>query len=220
MIDPEKAKGHVVFDCDGTLISSFEGVLACLVTFLEAELKRSVSRDEIKANYYAQLDVMAERFGIKPKSKEDEQRLLKNWADVCSAQKQQHGLFPEVKELLMNCEKEQWALYVWTGRDRASTLEILKALGIMPYFWDIRTATDGIPKPHPMGMEELVGDHDKQKIVLIGDSGADFNGAKNFGCHFIGATWCDQADRQTLVKNNFAESPSECMDKIKELFKD
>ncbi|MBT7608894.1 MAG: HAD family hydrolase [Bacteriovoracaceae bacterium] len=220
MIDPEKAKGHVVFDCDGTLISSFEGILNCLIIFLEAELERTVTREEIKDNYYAQLDVMAERFGIIAKCKEEKDRLLKSWADICAAQSQQNGLFPEVKELLMACEKEEWALYVWTGRDRVSALEILKALGIMPYFWDIRTASDGIPKPHPMGMEELVGEQDKKKVVLIGDSGADLRGAENFGCHFIGATWCDQADKKSLMQRNHTHSPLACLDKIKELFKD
>jgi phosphoglycolate phosphatase len=220
MIDPKKAKGHIVFDCDGTLISSFEGIVDCLVLFLESELKRTVSRLEIKSNYYAQLDIMAKRFGIDADSQDEQQRLLAKWSSICSEQAHQYGLFPEIQDLLIACEKEEWAMYVWTGRDRTTTLEILKALGIMTYFWDVRTATDGIPKPHPMGMEEMVGDFEKSKIILIGDSGADSKGAENFGCHFIGATWCEQADRKTLMANNYVETPSECLEKIKDLFED
>jgi phosphoglycolate phosphatase len=220
MIDPENSSGHIIFDCDGTLVSSFEGILDCLVIFLESELGRVVPREEIKANYYAQLNVMAERFGIRPKDIADQERLLEKWGNICHAQSHQYTLFPGIKELLTACEKENWALYVWTGRDRISTLEILKALGIMPYFWDLRTASDGIPKPHPMGLMELVGEQNKEKIVLIGDSGADLSGAENFDCHFIGATWCNQSDKVLLKQNKFAEKPIDCLHIIKELFKD
>jgi phosphoglycolate phosphatase len=219
MIDPALAKAHIIFDCDGTLISSYEGIIDCLVIFLESELLRIVTRDEVKAKYYAQLDVMAAQFNITADTPEEQKRLLDKWAKISSSRDHQYALFPEIKELLIACEKQDWALYVWTGRDRTTTLEILKALGIMPYFWDVRTATDGIPKPHPMGMEELVGDQDKQKIVMIGDSGADLNGANNFGCHFIGARWCQQADHSSLVKCENVKAPMDCFALIKNLIK-
>lgn len=220
MIEPEKAKGHVVFDCDGTLISSYEGVILSLMDFWSQVLGRDIDKSEMKEKYYPQLDIMAKNFGLEDLAPERQKELMGEWATVCSRQDHKYSLFEEIMPLLEACHQEDWSLYVWTGRDRGSTLEILKALGIMPFFWDLRTASDGIPKPHPMGMEELVGQWEKEKIVLIGDSQADLQGAKNFGCHFLGATWCDHSDKRNLQNGHWAQTPLECLEKLKSIIKE
>ena len=224
MIDPDEALGHVVFDCDGTLISSHEAILETLTQLFEEELGRQIPLEEMRKKYYPQMDILMKNFGFGPDGlgKDDpevEKRLIKRWSQISTQANCRYALFPEIKELLSACEKENWAQYVWTGRDRVTTLEILKTLGIMPYFYDIRTATDGIPKPHPQGMEDLLPGRDKKRIVLIGDSGADQKGAKNFGCHFIGAAWCNHSEQDAIRKDLHANHPMGCVDLIKSLFK-
>ena len=114
MIEPEKALAHIVFDCDGTLVSSHEGIIDALVVFLGQLLGKVVEKEEVRKNYYPQLNIMAERFGIDASSQEKQKELLDHWAVVCAKQPHQFSLFPQIKDLLNACEQNQWALYVWT----------------------------------------------------------------------------------------------------------
>ncbi len=218
MINPKDAKGHVIFDCDGTLISSYEGILDCLGVLMESELGRAVSRDELRKKYYPQLDIMAHNFGMVVDTEKKQEKLMKKWSSICSERPHQYALFSGIENLLKQCERKNWALYVWTGRDRISTIEILTELKVISYFKEIRTASDGNPKPHPQGIEELVGEWDKKKIVLVGDSGADLRGAQNFGCGFIGALWCEHAEKNVLLNKKSARDVEECMNLLEQYF--
>ena len=54
-------------------------------------------------------------------------------------------LFPDILELLDQLASLNYKLYVWTARDRASTLDILKNLNIISKFEEIRCYDDTIP---------------------------------------------------------------------------
>lgn len=99
-----------------------------------------------------------------------------------------YRLFPGIKDLLIKLS-ETSELYVWTARDRASTVRILKELGIYPFFQSICTIDDAPPKPHTEGLKQLLGVIDKNRICMIGDSSSDIIGARSFGVKSIGAVW-------------------------------
>lgn len=123
-----------------------------------------------------------------------------------------HKLFPGIKELVVELSHEN-LLYVWTARDRASTLRILGDLGISSYFESISTSDDAYPKPHVAGIAQLVGSIDKKCICIIGDSSSDMLGAKNFGVMGIGAIWNHGASPQVLRDSGadfIVSHPSEC----------
>ncbi len=123
-----------------------------------------------------------------------------------------HRLFPGIKDLLIELSKNN-LLYVWTARDRTSTLRILGDLGILSYFESLSTSDDAYPKPHVAGISQLVGSIDKQSICIIGDSSNDMLGAKNFGALGIGAIW-NQAVLPQVLKDSGADfivsHPLEC----------
>lgn len=106
--------------------------------------------------------------------------------------KLKYDLFPGIKELLAELSV-QANLYVWTARDRKSTLRILKELGILHFFEALCTIDDALPKPHVSGLIELVADVPKSSICVIGDTSNDILGAKNFGVKSIGAIWNNPA---------------------------
>lgn len=102
--------------------------------------------------------------------------------------KVKYELFPGIKELLNLLAKDS-VLYVWTARDRRSTLRILTELGVINQFEAICTLDDAMAKPHVSGLMELVGGVSKEQICVIGDSSNDILGAKNFGVKSIAAVW-------------------------------
>lgn len=135
------------------------------------------------------------------------------------------SVFPGVKELLVQLKQMNFSLYVWTARDRKSTLEYLKNLEISHIFADISTATDCTPKPHPEGLEEMFMGVDPKTVVHVGDSYTDIIGAAKFGCTSIGALWAHntQESRDTLEHfkaDYICETPDEVLKVIKNLVKE
>ncbi|MCO4794975.1 MAG: HAD-IA family hydrolase [Bacteriovoracaceae bacterium] len=217
MIEPDKAIGHIVFDCDGTLISSHQAILMGLQKLMGGELNRKVSIEEIEEKLDMRMDVIANNFRLDISTPESQKRLLDKWALISQKTEYQYALFDGIKDLLQELSKKGYCLYVWTGRDRVSTLDILNDLKAISWFYDFRTASDGIPKPHPQGMEELVGSFDKNKVVLIGDSVADQLGASQYGCHFLAASWCPNAKFENLLHDDLIKRPLDCVVHIERL---
>jgi phosphoglycolate phosphatase len=129
-----------------------------------------------------------------------------------------YSLYPGIKELLLALSSES-VLYVWTARDRRSTLRILDELGISKFFEQISTCDDAIPKPHVSGLIDMLHDTNKSMICVIGDTSNDIIGAKNFNVKSIGAAWNPNAGAIILKESGadfIANAPEECLEWIKE----
>lgn len=114
-------------------------------------------------------------------------------------------LFDGIRELLNDLKHEGFDLYVWTSRPRRSTQDYLKKFDIQTFFKHIYCYDDGLPKPNPMGLECLTHGIPKDKILHIGDSLTDLEGAKAYGIDVVLACWNnpDQVDSyETLATFN------------------
>ncbi len=101
----------------------------------------------------------------------------------------EYVLFPGIKELIIHLKENGFKLSVWTARSKESTKQSLLRLEIHEYFDEIYGHDSGFPKPHPMGLENLSLGYEKSKVIHIGDSLADLEGALNFGIDVIAACW-------------------------------
>lgn len=132
-------------------------------------------------------------------------------------------LYPGISSLLNQLVRKNYLAYVWTGRDRLSTLSILKSLGVASYFLDFRCADDTISKPHPQGLWEMLPEIDSSQVLIIGDSYTDIEGARRFGCASIAALWADHTRRAQLEGEGadfFAVKPIDCLEIIENYFVD
>lgn len=121
-------------------------------------------------------------------------------------------LFSGIKDLVKELAQSN-LLYVWTLRDRGSTLRILQELGIFQYFDSFWTADDGFPKPHNSGLVSMLGEAPKYSICVIGDTPNDILGAKSFGVMSIGAIWNGETNPQILKQAGadfIVSHPLEC----------
>jgi phosphoglycolate phosphatase len=123
-------------------------------------------------------------------------------------------LYPGIKDLLKALAGDS-TLYVWTARDRRSTLRIFEELGITGFFEQICTIDDALPKPHISGLSEMLNETQKNSICMIGDTTNDILGAKNFGIKSIGAVWNRGASEVTMKEAGadfIARTPAECLE--------
>lgn len=215
----DKPRGHVVFDCDGTLISSEFGIYRAVSKLFSDYLNRPVTMEEVREKFVPDLRQLAENFGVKAHDDPKVQKeMIKRFQLMSARMGLSYDLFPGIKDLLLELGKANFLLYVWTGRDRKTTLEILKKLDVAKYFLDFRCVDDTTPKPHPQGIFELVGnDCPKDKVIVIGDSYTDIRGARSFGCQSIGCTWSEYANHGQLENEGadfIVNEPKDCLDII------
>jgi phosphoglycolate phosphatase len=115
-------------------------------------------------------------------------------------------LFLEVEGMLKTLKEAGATLYLWTARDRQSTLEILQSLGIKEFFKEISTASDCDSKPSTAGLEIMLGESDKDDVFVVGDSMTDINGGSVYGAQTIAVTWgTDHPDIYAYFKQSPAD---------------
>lgn len=126
-------------------------------------------------------------------------------------------LFPGILSLLEKSKAAGLELYLWTALGRTSTQQALAKLGISHFFTDIRTPSDCRGKPHPEGLTQMLSDKDPLRVIVIGDSPGDMNGAKSFGAYAIGALWNDNRKEEILLSAGAdvtTDKPEECFQLI------
>lgn len=129
--------------------------------------------------------------------------------------------FEDIPILLKELDHLGLKLYVWTARYKASLVSILEYNKVIHYFSDFHCPNDGPTKPSIDGPQSLVGGKDKSKILHIGDSITDIQGAKAFGISVIAALWnpnVDEIGLLSLSPDYIARKPIECLDIIKKKF--
>ncbi len=185
---------NIVFDCDGTIVSSHEALLLTLKQLVSEERGQEVTMNEVRTKYDADMLRCAKNFDL---DVEDPARLLKRWGEL-SKLSARAAAYEGMSELLKTLESRGYRLLVWTGRDRASTLELLKKADLLRFFEELCCADDTTPKPHPAGLAKLLDGEDKSKCLHIGDSYTDIQGAKQYGIKSVGALWGEHAEKSNF----------------------
>ncbi|MBY0412854.1 MAG: HAD-IA family hydrolase [Bdellovibrionales bacterium] len=121
-------------------------------------------------------------------------------------------VFPGIKELLVDCKQLGFEFSVWTARSHRSTVESLKSLDLAHFFTEIYGHDDGLSKPHTMGLTQITAGIEKKKVLHIGDSLGDIEGAQNFGIEVIAACWNSLNQVEIFQKKTpyLAKKPSDC----------
>lgn len=188
---------NLIFDLDGTLVDSRQSILESIQILVKQNLNKKISLDEINEIYEADLLKMAKKLGFIKDETVSPLKLLEEWGKIVSHDYERIKCFEGIPSLLQSLvDSKLYNLYVWTARDRESTLAILRGQGIIGHFKDIRCADDTRQKPHPAGIIELVGEDAGDKTLVIGDSSADFFGADAIGADFILAAWDERVIQQ------------------------
>ena len=181
-------KKSVIFDLDGTLIDSVPDLCREISLFLNKHGRRALTESEtvsIIGNGAAMMLRGAYELTGEAVGESEMPVLLDAWVrQYADAEMSLTYAFPRVPETLERLKTDGFKLAVCTNKPHEPTLAILKKLDLEKYF-DVVLDADALPvrKPRPEPLWEAVkrmgGTNDS--AVMVGDSEADAEAARNAG---------------------------------------
>lgn len=182
-------KKTILFDLDGTLTDSGEGIINCAIYAMEHYNLPIPPRKELRVFVGPPLTDTFMKFGIKP---EDAQEAVKIYRErYIPTGMYENELYPGIPELLKELQKQGHILCIATSKPENLALEILRHFGIDKYFHHICGAT----MDHSRDTKEQVIAYLMSQCksdypwVMVGDTAFDVIGAKAHNIPAIGVSW-------------------------------
>jgi len=185
----------VVFDIDGTIVSTNELILASFNHVNQKYLKKTITFEEIISLFGPPEDIiLVEWFGDKAEQvKEDYYNFYTD--NHNSMAKRIDGL----EEVLQLIKSKAIPMAIFTGKGRKTSLITLEKIGMLDYFELLVTGDDvQNHKPSPDGLVKIL-DHYKfepDEVLLIGDAPSDIEAAKSVGVKSATVLWDCYAEEE------------------------
>lgn len=179
----------ILFDLDGTLTDSGEGIINCAVFALEHFGLPIPSREEMRSIVGPPLHDSFLRFGVPAEQVEEAIRVYRS--RYIPIGKFENEPYPGIRELLEELVKAGHRLYVATSKPETMSVEILEHFDLAKYFTKIcgasfdksRSSKDAVIAY----MLEETGE--AGNMTMVGDTKFDILGAKAHGIPAIGVAW-------------------------------
>jgi len=199
----------IIFDVDGTLTFTNQLIFDSFNHITKKYLGRSYSDDEIIALFGPTEDVI-----LKEMCKEEYESAR---SDYYAYYKNNHDiacLYDGIKELIIDIDKTEILLSIFTGKGRTSALITLDEFGLTNYF-DMIVSGDDVEnhKPSPEGIIMFLDKHNlnPQEVLMIGDAPSDIIAANECGVEIASVVWDSYAEDEVrkLNSNNILHSVDE-----------
>ena len=179
----------ILFDLDGTLTDSGEGIMNCATLALEHFGLPVPDRATMRQFVGPPLRDTFIRFGV-PADKAEEAIAVYRSRYVPIG-KFENTPYPGIRELLARLQNEGYQLYVATSKPEAVSIEILQKFELAQYFERICGATldgsrDEKSKVIAYLLEETGCGTD---AIMVGDTAFDVTGAAEHGIPTVGVSW-------------------------------
>ncbi len=179
----------ILFDLDGTLTDSGEGIINCAILALEHFGLPVPSREAMRVFVGPPLHESFIRHGV-PADKAEEAVAVYRSRYVPTGMFE-NTPYPGIREMLEALKAAGYTLYVATSKPEQMSIEILEHFDLAKYFDKICGATMDTSRTN----KELVIAYllDKcgkdEKIIMVGDTKFDVIGAAVHGIPTIGVSW-------------------------------
>ena len=179
----------ILFDLDGTLTDSGEGIINCAALALEHFGIPVPSREEMRVFVGPPLDETFIKFGVPAEKAQEAIAVYRS--RYLTVGKFENFPYPGVEEMLQKLRDAGHKLYVATSKPEALSAEILEKFGLAQYFELICGATfDGSRSHKADVIAYLLKQTGRQEeTVMVGDTHYDIIGDKAHGIPAIGVSW-------------------------------
>lgn len=180
---------QILFDLDGTLTDSGEGIMHCAELTLAHYQLPIPTREEMRSIVGPPLKDSFRRFGI-PESELDHATAFYRKHYLATGQFKNFP-YPGIREVLQKLKSEGNALYVATSKPETMAQNILRYFELNAYFNIICGAVSDANR----STKEAVIEHlltlleSKDDIVMVGDTIYDVKGAAYHGIPTVGVSW-------------------------------
>ena len=183
---------YYLFDLDGTITASEEGIINSVVHALERMGVEHYDRSELRKFIGPPLDDSFKRYF--ELNDEESERAVRFYREYFTERGMyENEVYEGVPELLKRLKKNNKKLVVATSKPEVFTVRILKYFGLFEYFDTVAGATlDGSRTKKEDVIRyalEKSGVNDPALVVMIGDREHDIIGAKKNGLDSIGVTY-------------------------------
>lgn len=202
-------KKTILFDLDGTLTDSGEGIINCAIVALQHFGLPIPSREEMRVFVGPPLQETFLRFGV-PADKTDEAiRVYRS--RYIPIGKFENTPYPGIRELLETLKAHGHSLYVATSKPEGMSVEILEHFDLARYFDGICGATMDTSRSTKEAVIAYLLEQNGRadNMVMVGDTKFDILGAKAHGIPAIGVAWGygEIADMEAAGAAAIAHSP-------------
>lgn len=182
-------KKTVLFDLDGTLTDSGEGIINCAASALRHFGLPVPSREEMRVFVGPPLHETFQRFGV-PADKTDEAIRVYRSRYIPTGMFE-NSPYPGVKELLETLKGDGYTLFVATSKPEEMSVTILEKFGLASYFDRICGASTDTSRSTKDAVIAylLESSGAKEDMVMVGDTIYDVLGAKAHGIPAVGVSW-------------------------------
>ena len=179
----------ILFDLDGTLTDSGEGIINCAILALNHFGLPVPDKETLRVFVVPPLDETFMKFGV-PADKTDEAiRVYRS--RYTTVGKFENIPYPGIQDLLSKLTEHGHKLYVATSKPEGMSIEILEKFGLAKYFTLICGATlDGSRSKKADIISYLLEKAGgAENAIMVGDTAYDVIGAKAHGMPAIGVSW-------------------------------
>lgn len=179
----------ILFDLDGTLTDSGEGIMNCAVYALAHFGIEAPAEKELRTFVGPPLSESFARFGVPADRIEEAIRVYRS--RYLPIGKFENQPYPGIRELLEKLNAEGCRLYVATSKPEATSIEILDHFDLSKYFVKICGASSDFSRNSKEAviaylLEECGAD---EEAVMVGDTAFDVIGAKAHGIPTVAVSW-------------------------------
>ena len=201
----------VLFDLDGTLTDSGEGITKCAQLALRHFGIQVEDRRQLRCFVGPPLRESFPKFGIPQDQVEKAIELFRG--RYLTVGKFENVPYPGIEELLKRLTAQGHRLFVATSKPETTAVEILEKFGLSGYFERICGASMDIGRDTKEAviayLLDLTGN--LTDLVMVGDTAYDVIGAAAHGIPTIGVSWGygDVAEMKEAGAAAIADSPKE-----------
>ena len=182
-------KKAILFDLDGTLTDSGEGIMNCAKLALEHYNLPIPSEAELRTFVGPPLHDSFVRFGV-PEEEADNAIKIYRSRYIPIGKFENHP-YAGIEDVLMKLKAQGHTLYVATSKPETMSVEILEHFDLAKYFDIIAGASFDRSRS---SKEDVIayllgqcGDYDEK--IMVGDTAFDVIGAKAHGIPTVGVAW-------------------------------
>ena len=183
------ATKSILFDLDGTLTDSGEGIMKCALLALNHYGIDVPDMNVLRSFVGPPLWDSFVRFGIKPEEADNAVEVYRS--RYLTVGKFENFPYPGIHDLLRKLKADGHNLYVATSKPEPTAIEIIEYFQLAEFFNIVCGATyDGTRGSKADVIAYLLSQCGQiENIVMVGDTAYDVIGAKAHGIPTIGVSW-------------------------------
>ena len=179
----------ILFDLDGTLTDSGEGIINCAILALEHFGLPVPSREAMRVFVGPPLHESFIKHGVPADKAEEAVAVYRS--RYIPVGKFENTPYPGIRELLEHLKSEGHKLYVATSKPEQMSVDILEHFDLAKYFDMICGATMDTSRTNKEAVIAYLLEQNGRadNMVMVGDTKFDVIGAKAHGIPTIGVSW-------------------------------